>query len=413
MTLSQNITLSRRYDVDAVRILAFGLLIFYHIGMFYVADWGWHVKSAYQSETLQYFMLFSNQWRMALIFVVSGMATYFLFAKLNVGAFMRKRSFQLLVPLVFGMLFIVPPQPYLEMASQSLFAGSYGEFLSAYFGLSDWPQVNGEEHSMGLTWNHLWYLPYLLFYTLILTPVFLLLKKTEGRVRKTLDSLPMWGWLAINITWLTAMGLVVFPLFPEMTHALVDDWYSHAMYGTFFLLGYLMMCSDRLWSELVTYRKWLLLGGVFSFATYIVITRILPDDSPYVPDWFLFGTVYANRTLWIFTIMAFAHKYLNRPMVWVDAARPAVYPCYILHQSITVVAGYWLATLSLGPVIEPFLVIVATIGGCVLLYVYLIRPSRWLHPLMGVYSRDIKRNAILPTSRHSSELDAPYGKASD
>ena len=44
---------ARRYDIDALRVFAFGLLILYHVGMFYVADWGWHVKSNHQAEWLQ------------------------------------------------------------------------------------------------------------------------------------------------------------------------------------------------------------------------------------------------------------------------------------------------------------------------------------------------------------------------
>lgn len=34
----------RRIDLDWVRILIFGLLIFYHLGMLYVS-WGFHIKS--------------------------------------------------------------------------------------------------------------------------------------------------------------------------------------------------------------------------------------------------------------------------------------------------------------------------------------------------------------------------------
>ena len=34
---------TRRYDLDWLRVIAFGLLIFYHIGMFYVS-WDFHVK---------------------------------------------------------------------------------------------------------------------------------------------------------------------------------------------------------------------------------------------------------------------------------------------------------------------------------------------------------------------------------
>ncbi|HZD52882.1 MAG TPA: hypothetical protein VE175_07525, partial [Woeseiaceae bacterium] len=59
--------MQRRYDIDALRILAFVLLILYHCGMFYVAGWGWHVKSAYQVEWLQWPMLVVNRWRMPLL----------------------------------------------------------------------------------------------------------------------------------------------------------------------------------------------------------------------------------------------------------------------------------------------------------------------------------------------------------
>ncbi len=37
---------TRRYDLDWLRIIAFLLLILYHIGMFYV-PWSWHVKSVH------------------------------------------------------------------------------------------------------------------------------------------------------------------------------------------------------------------------------------------------------------------------------------------------------------------------------------------------------------------------------
>ena len=38
---------SRRHDIDALRALAFALLILYHWGMLYVGgeDWDWHLKS--------------------------------------------------------------------------------------------------------------------------------------------------------------------------------------------------------------------------------------------------------------------------------------------------------------------------------------------------------------------------------
>ena len=49
----------RRFDLDWLRITAFGLLILYHCGMFYVT-WGWHVKSRYASDAIEPLMLLTS-----------------------------------------------------------------------------------------------------------------------------------------------------------------------------------------------------------------------------------------------------------------------------------------------------------------------------------------------------------------
>ena len=64
----------RRYDLDWLRIIAFGLLILYHCGMFYVT-WDWHVKSRAASDAIEPLMMLTSPWRLTLLFVVSGAAT--------------------------------------------------------------------------------------------------------------------------------------------------------------------------------------------------------------------------------------------------------------------------------------------------------------------------------------------------
>ena len=64
----------RLYFADWLRIGAFGLLIFYHIGMFYVS-WGWHVKSSRASDAIEPVMLMMNPWRLHILFFISGVAT--------------------------------------------------------------------------------------------------------------------------------------------------------------------------------------------------------------------------------------------------------------------------------------------------------------------------------------------------
>lgn len=142
--------MQRRHDLDWVRVCAFGLLVLYHVGMYYVT-WDWHVKSPDASDALEPFMLLSSPWRLSLLFLVSGAATAFLLGKARQAAdatgtrtrFLGARSRRLLVPLVFGMLVIVPPQAYYEVVEQlpggyhEGYMAFYGRYLTAYDGFCD------------------------------------------------------------------------------------------------------------------------------------------------------------------------------------------------------------------------------------------------------------------------------------
>ena len=103
-----------------MRIIAFFLLIFYHVGMYYVT-WGWHVKSPYASDAQEPYMMLSAPWRLSLLFLVSGVAS---------GCMLARQ--RLLVPLLFGMLVIVPPQSYCEVIEKLGYAGSYADFMRLY-----------------------------------------------------------------------------------------------------------------------------------------------------------------------------------------------------------------------------------------------------------------------------------------
>src|SRR5690606_31598361 len=93
----------RRYDLDWLRVLVFGLLIIYHVGMFFV-PWDWHVKNNVVQDWLIWPMIFLNQWRLPILFLISGMGTYYALGKRSWGKFTLERSLRLGLPLVVGML---------------------------------------------------------------------------------------------------------------------------------------------------------------------------------------------------------------------------------------------------------------------------------------------------------------------
>lgn len=384
----------RRHDIDALRVLAFSLLILYHVGMFYVADWGWHVKSAYQSEWLQWPMLFSNQWRMALLFVISGLALSFVWGKYSPGRLAARRSLRLLLPLVFGMAFVVAPQPYYEALSKGIIEPGFIRFMGQYLTFQDFPgDAWGGEEIITWTWNHLWYLPYLLFYTLLLVPLARLLDGPLRPVRHAFRSLKGVWLVVVPILPLMVYGQFLFPHFPYIDHGLVGDWYAHALYGTLFLYGYLIGDDPGFWEELKRLRRPLLGAAVIAFAALLASRQWLDDEAGALANVVGSLAVYLNRWLWIVTLLAWGYTYLNRPMRWLPYATSAVFAWYILHQTITVTLGYELSKLELGPVLEPLLVLGGTVLGCAVLYEFVIRRVALTRPLFGVPSGRRDRSA--------------------
>src|SRR5260370_33868097 len=103
--------MERRPDLDWLRVTAFGLLILYHSGMAW-SGWEWHIYINY-SESLPWLrdaMRFTNRWRIPLIYMVSGGAIVLALGQRTVATFALDRVRRLLLPLVFGILVIVPPQ---------------------------------------------------------------------------------------------------------------------------------------------------------------------------------------------------------------------------------------------------------------------------------------------------------------
>ena len=389
----------RRYDIDALRVFAFSLLILYHVGMFYVYDWGWHVKSAYQSSWLQLPMLFTNQWRMSLLFVISGLAISFVWGRYTPGRFALKRIWRLLLPLVFGMAFIVAPQPYYEALNKGIIEPGFLRFMGQYLTFQDFPgEAWGGEDIITWTWNHLWYLPYLLFYTLVLIPIALFLDGPGRRIRDWFRGLRGAWIVVVPVVPLMLYGNFVFPSFPYIDHGLLNDWYAHALYGTLFLYGYLIGRHAGFWAELARLRKPLLALAVTAFALFMLQREFVDDDAGFLLSQAGMAAIYLNRWLWIITMFAWGHHLITRPLPWLSYATNAVYPWYILHQTITVVVGYELSKFALGPVVEPALVLLATIGGCLVIYEYVIRRVPLLRPLFGLPYSARARQVVAPVA---------------
>ncbi|GLQ89972.1 acyltransferase family protein [Dyella flagellata] len=373
--------MNRRHDIDALRVLAFGLLILYHSAMLYVAGWDFHLKSSHTASWLQDPMLFLNRWRMELLFLISGLAVNFMRRRGSLPGMAWKRTARLLLPLVFGMLVVIPIQPYVQGLSNHLVQPGFGRFLLRYWTGGPWPAGAFTGWQFGFTWNHLWYLPYLWVYTMLLMP---LLESPAGqRLRAAVLQLRGPALLVLPVIPLFVWHLLLAHRYP-FTGALWGDWYAHALYFSMFLYGYLMGTDAGIWSELARLRRITLPSALACFALYLAGIRLLPDSAPTVVWWAVHALRYAYLWTAICAVLGWGHAYLNRPFRWLPYAREAVYPWYVLHQSLLLLFAWQLMPLGLGPVAEPVLIIACTIGGCALLHECVIRRVSWLRPLFGM-----------------------------
>ena len=380
-----NLPSNRLYFLDWVRILAFLLLVLYHVGMYYVS-WDWIVKSPHASDAIEPLMMLSSPWRLGLLFMIAGAASSLMLAKMTPGRFMRLRSVRLLVPLLFGMLVIVPPQPYFEVIEKLAYAGSYADFMRLY--VSGYHGFCRADDCLDLpTWNHLWFVAYLWVYTLLAGALLMILGARFDTLAQNIAA-PLSGWklIVLPTALLALVRVTLLSHFPT-THGLVDDWYNHAQYLTLFVLGAIFARQPVAWLRMEDVRWWALGIALACWGMFSVYYS-LPEAMTKHPDvlhWYSVMRVVYALCSWcaIVAVCGFAHRHLNRDHGSRRYLTEAVFPVYIAHQSLIVVMAYGMKPAQLHPAVEAAILVVLTL--CLSFGLYeAVRRVRFLRPLFGL-----------------------------
>ncbi|WP_299435023.1 acyltransferase family protein [uncultured Aquimarina sp.] len=365
----------RRYDLDWLRVIVFGLLIFYHVGMFFV-PWGWHIKNNIIYDWIRWPMLFLNQWRLPILFVISGMGTFYALSHRNLWQFNWERIKRLLIPLLFGMLFIVPPQVYFERLVTNEFIGSYFSYIRTEAFIGIYPEGN-------VSWHHLWFLPYLLIFSIILSPLFIQIKrKTSSFTNWTQQQVQKTYGLYLFIIPLYFIEVLIEPFF-DITHALIDDWFNFINSLTFFLFGFILIAAGKVfWKSLDFIKSKALIIGIIAFSVQLFIW-IQGEDSLLIHCTEAFIKV-TNLWSWILVILGYGAKFLNIKSKILAYCNRAVYPFYILHQTITITIGYYIMSLDWGLLPKFIILVLGTFGGSWMIYHWIILKIPILHPFFGL-----------------------------
>lgn len=364
---------ARQHYLDWLRNLVVLFLIPFHTARIFNFDDPFYVKNGDLSRGLSMFVDALSPWAMELLFLVSGAAAWYALGARSGGQFRGERLRRLLVPLVFGLLVLVPPQAYLASFQVPGYNASYWEFYPQYFRLAgDLSGYTGQ-----ITPAHLWFVLYLLLFALIASPLFRALRGAAGR--RFVD------WLAR----LCERPGVILALFLPSALVLIATGQGGApnpfYFFTIYLLGYLLVMDERIMRGVDRHLWPALLIGVVAMALDrfgLGEALALPSGGPAA---FVLGFVpMLNMWCWVLVLIAAARRYLNSDSALLRYVNEAAYPYYILHQTAIVAIGFVVVRWQAGVPLKYAAIALASFATTVLAYELLIRPWNAMRFLFGM-----------------------------
>ncbi|TRW14026.1 acyltransferase family protein [Glacieibacterium frigidum] len=369
--------MTRRYDLDWLRIGAFGLLILYHIGMVFV-PWEFHIKTARPMQWVEAPMLLLNAWRLSLLFLISGVASRMMLRK--GGSFGWGRTKRLFIPLVAGMALWIAPQAWVDLRVNY----NYPHGFVYYWQHDNWRF----DDSLGIdtpTWNQLWFVAYLWVYSMVLALVALAPAAWRERAQSAFDTL-FGGWrlIVLPVAVYALTRILLADRFPE-THGLVDDWYAHSIYAFAFFFGVGLGGTRTLWPLIARVWKPCAIAALIAWVMVAAVFVPLPEGAELPPLQTAAMRVVRAVQAWgaIIALLGFAQAFLNHDHPWRTTLNEGVFPAYIAHQTVILVVMYWLLPLGLSALTEFAILVAATVVGSVLFYL-IGREIPGLRPLIGL-----------------------------
>lgn len=375
---SGSTTPTRRYDLDWLRVIAIVLLLYFHTGMIFVSEWGFHIKNPDTSPLLLEFNFFLSRWRMALLFFISGVGTSFALGRRTAAQYVGERARRLLVPLAFGMFVIVPPQIYFERLPNGAPYASYLDFYPEVFRLEPYPKG-------AFSWHHLWFIFYLFGYSVIALPPFLYLRGKAGRRWATRIGRAVRGpglyALALPLGAVLAALIVSYP----GPQNIVDDWASLIYYFLFFVYGYVLHVAGA-WDVIEARRRTSL---ALAFLAILAIDTVRWNDATPAFTYSAANAAYYllqgfNAWCWVLAILGYGRRYLNRPSRFLERANEGIYPFYILHQTVIIIVGFYVIRVEESILAKFLFTSTVSLAVSWALYDLLIRPVPALRFLFGM-----------------------------
>lgn len=355
----------RKHYIDFLRVFTVLLLVPYHTARIY-DFFPFYIKEE-SNIWLHLFSYFMHQWRMPVLFLVSGVGTYFLLRSRKKSAFVKDRLTRLLIPFVFAVMVIVPPQGYYAMLDKGI--SIYHSFLEYYPHFFTFTLSSIDGFTGTFTPGHMWFILYLVLFSLISILIF-------NKISAQKD------FFTNHSIW--KLFLLLIPLY--LANLLMRGMEMNPLfYLVLFLYGFLIVKEEKLEQTIEQNRQILFVIGLCTMSAVLLLEAFLVTTEGIGSVLFeliiLLHSI--NTFMWVFAIIGYAKKYANFESKRISNWNKQVFTIYILHQTIIIFIGYYVTRVQIPLFIEYISIMVLTYILISLIIVALINKSRTLKLLFG------------------------------
>ncbi|HCO93003.1 MAG TPA: hypothetical protein DIU00_03480 [Phycisphaerales bacterium] len=381
----------RRYDLDWLRVLVILNLLPWHGAWLitFAAGFSHAPREGLGVTVLRYYTGFSLRWQIPLLFFIAGASACISLSHRSPGAFVRERARRLFVPLMFFMLVCYPVLLYFwpDVCDNK----SLSDYIIRF-----WPHCLATIHRSRMPgripmpgWAHLWFVGYLLIFSLISLPLFICLNRQgeSGMVGKYVSFFTKRGTILLLAVPLIAINIILAPKWPMAQLNLYNDWTYFCYDLTVFLYGYIICLHERLWKAVDRHLRISLPLAIISTVIVLVMRFEMPAFSrPSYTSRYMLYSVFLGLHTWccVLAVLALARRFGVRTNRFLKYAGPASYPFYILHFVLMLVIGYYVVQRRLGLTAEFAALSALTFAATLVSYELVVKRTRVTRFLFGM-----------------------------
>ena len=352
---------AREHHWDSLRAFLMLLGIPYHAAMVYNMRVLWDIHSPDKSEFLTFLSGVLVTFRMPAFFMVAGYFAAMLLERRTAGSWLRGRFLRLGIPLLTGLALLAPLQIALIDLSDALTRTASMQSALA--------RVASDITHPGFSWiMHLWFLPALLAYSVILVVGLQWLRQTSlaGRLqqlRRHLVTHPRAGLALLTLAmtaWEVAIHLsrqAMLALDGSLPYLFAHGIDPYLRYLPFFLLGVALRSAPDIRLSFVWQKGWEL--PVLA-ATTAVLAALLRGRSSAQVEILYNAMDGAAAILASLVMIGIAQRFWNRPDPRIDRIVDASFSIYLLHHPIIFGLAAAFLAIAWPPVIEFALICLLT-----------------------------------------------------